>query len=86
MESKKKYEQMVEDGDIVPTYARELYELSKLPPPKPRPVGTMMIPNESNARKLWEKYYQTYSPEIEGWEDFEVAYSFMIWCYAKRKR
>jgi len=39
MDSKKKYEQMVEDGDIVPTYARELYELSKLPPPMPRPKG-----------------------------------------------
>ena len=86
MDSKKKYEQMVEDGDIVPTYARELYELSKLPPPKPRPSGTMIIPEPSNARELWEKYYKAYSPDIEGWEDFEVAYSFMIWCYGKRKR
>ena len=49
MDSKKKYEQMVEDGDIVPTYARELYELSKLPPPKPRPLGTMIVPDEANA-------------------------------------
>jgi len=75
MDSKKKYEEMVEDGDI-----------SKLPPPKPRPLGTMMIPDEANARELWEQYFKANSPGIYGWEEFEIAYSFMIWCYGKRKR
>jgi len=86
MDSKKKYKQMVEDGDIIPTYARELYELSKLPPPKPRPLGTMMVPDEANARELWEQYFKANSPGIYGWDEFEIAYSFMIWCYGKRKR
>lgn len=45
MDSKKKYEQMVEDGEIIPTYAKELYELSKLPPPIPRPIKKIKLIN-----------------------------------------
>ena len=84
MDSKKKYEEMVEDGDIIPTYAKELYEISKIPPPMPRPKGVMMVPDEAMARELWEQYFKANSPGIYGWEDFEIAYSFIMWCYAKR--
>ena len=47
MDSKKKYEEMVEDGEIISNTARELYQLSKLPPPMPRPKGVMMVPDEA---------------------------------------
>ena len=70
--------------DIIPTYAKELYEISKIPPPMPRPKGVMMVPDEAMARELWEQYFKANSPGIYGWEDFEIAYSFIMWCYAKR--
>tara|TARA_R100000742_G_C4262474_1_gene80293 strand:+ start:95 stop:307 length:213 start_codon:yes stop_codon:yes gene_type:complete len=67
MDSKKKYEQMVEDGEINPNKILKA-------------VGLL---TDDIAREEWEEYYEYNKDVLYSSEDFEISYGFVIWLQNK---
>jgi len=68
MDSRKKYEQMVEDGEINPNKTLKA-------------VGLL---TDSIARDEWEEYYEYNKDVLYSSEDFEISYGFVIWLKNKK--
>tara|TARA_R100001463_G_scaffold17649_1_gene44871 strand:- start:991 stop:1203 length:213 start_codon:yes stop_codon:yes gene_type:complete len=67
MDSKKKYDQMVEDGEINPNKILKA-------------VGLL---TDDIAREEWEEYYEYNKDVLYNSEDFEISYGFVIWLQNK---